>query len=141
MRWPDLPPLNTLLPFEATVRHMSVTRAAQELHLTHGAVSRQILNLERALGTPLFERRARSMRPTAAGQQLAAAPATPAVWCGCAGEGQLVAPFGFVPDGTGYFLLSVRPPDQDDRIGVLLDWLRGQAALLGDRSRRGPDRV
>lgn len=73
MSWPDLPPLNTLLPFEATVRHASVTRAAQELHLTHGAVSRQILNLERALGAPLFERRPRSMRPTAAAQQLAAA--------------------------------------------------------------------
>jgi DNA-binding transcriptional LysR family regulator len=47
-------------------------------------------------------------------------------------QGQLVAPFGFVPDGTGYHLLSVRPPDQDDRIVVLLDWLRGQIALLGD---------
>ncbi|MFG3348510.1 LysR substrate-binding domain-containing protein [Streptomyces sp. NPDC048018] len=73
MTRPDLPPLNTLLPFEATVRHASMTRAAQELHVTHGAVSRQVQNLERALGTPLFERGARSLRPTPQARRLAAA--------------------------------------------------------------------
>jgi DNA-binding transcriptional LysR family regulator len=56
MRWSGLPPLNTLLPFEATVRRASMTAAAQELHVTHGAVSRQIQNLERSLGVSLFER-------------------------------------------------------------------------------------
>ncbi|MFF8606392.1 LysR substrate-binding domain-containing protein [Streptomyces sp. NPDC015346] len=73
MRWPDLPPLNSLLPFEATVRHASMTRAAQELHVTHGAVSRQIQSLEKALGTTLFERGTRSLRPTAQARHLAAA--------------------------------------------------------------------
>ncbi|GGU06285.1 MULTISPECIES: LysR substrate-binding domain-containing protein [Streptomyces] len=73
MRWPDLPPLNSLLPFEATVRHASMTRAAQELHVTHGAVSRQIQSLEKALGTTLFERGTRSLRPTAQAGRLAAA--------------------------------------------------------------------
>ncbi|MGW7433633.1 LysR substrate-binding domain-containing protein [Streptomyces sp. NPDC054861] len=73
MRWPDLPPPNTLLPFEATVRHASMTRAAQELHVTHGAVSRQIRNLEKALGTSLFERGTRSLRPTPQARRLAAA--------------------------------------------------------------------
>lgn len=73
MRWPDLPPLNTLLPFEATVRHASMTRAAQELHVTHGAVSRQIQNLEKALGTPLFERGTRVLHPTPQAHRLAAA--------------------------------------------------------------------
>ncbi|MFI8826650.1 LysR substrate-binding domain-containing protein [Streptomyces sp. NPDC053431] len=73
MTRPDLPPLNTLLPFEATVRHASMTRAAQELHVTHGAVSRQVQNLEKALGTPLFERGARSLRPTPQARRLAAA--------------------------------------------------------------------
>ncbi|WP_330328656.1 LysR substrate-binding domain-containing protein [Streptomyces sp. NBC_00536] len=72
MRWPGLPPLNTLLPFEATVRHASMTAAAQELHVTHGAVSRQIQNLERSLGTTLFERQARALRPTPQARQLAA---------------------------------------------------------------------
>ncbi|WP_217510268.1 LysR substrate-binding domain-containing protein [Streptomyces vilmorinianum] len=73
MRWPDLPPLNALLPFEATVRHASMTRAAQELHVTHGAVSRQIQNLEKSLGVTLFERGTRSLRPTAQARRLAAA--------------------------------------------------------------------
>lgn len=73
MRWPDLPPLNSLLPFEATVRHASMTRAAQELHVTHGAVSRQIQNLERSLGVTLFERGTRSLRPTPQARRLAAA--------------------------------------------------------------------
>ncbi|MDT9690456.1 LysR substrate-binding domain-containing protein [Streptomyces sp. P9(2023)] len=73
MRWPDLPPLNSLLPFEATVRHASMTRAAQELHVTHGAVSRQIKNLEKALGVTLFERGTRSLRPTPQARRLAAA--------------------------------------------------------------------
>ncbi|MFF2503251.1 LysR family transcriptional regulator [Streptomyces sp. NPDC058067] len=72
MPWPDLPPPNTLLPFEATVRHGSMTAAAQELHVTHGAVSRQIQNLERALGTTLFERAPRSLRPTPEARRLAA---------------------------------------------------------------------
>ncbi|MFB7955408.1 LysR family transcriptional regulator [Streptomyces sp. NPDC056045] len=72
MRWSALPPLNTLLPFEATVRHASMTSAARELHVTHGAVSRQIQNLERALGTSLFERRARALHPTQEARQLAA---------------------------------------------------------------------
>lgn len=73
MSRPDLPPLTTLLPFEATVRHASMTRAAEELHVTHGAVSRQVQNLERALGTPLFERGPRSLRPTPQARRLAAA--------------------------------------------------------------------
>ncbi|MEU6949015.1 LysR substrate-binding domain-containing protein [Streptomyces sp. NPDC046316] len=73
MRWPDLPPLNSLLPFEATVRHASMTRAAEELHVTHGAVSRQIQNLEKTLGVTLFERGTRSLRPTPQARRLAAA--------------------------------------------------------------------
>ncbi|MDX3524737.1 LysR substrate-binding domain-containing protein [Streptomyces scabiei] len=72
MRWPDLPPLNTLQPFEATVRYASMTAAAQELHVTHGAVSRQIQNLERSLGISLFERGTRALRPTPQARQLAA---------------------------------------------------------------------
>ncbi|MER6996788.1 LysR substrate-binding domain-containing protein [Streptomyces sp. NPDC000410] len=71
MTWADLPPLGTLVAFEATVRHGSVTRAAAELHLTHGAVSRQIRQLEQALGTPLFERRNRAVVPTEAARTLA----------------------------------------------------------------------
>jgi DNA-binding transcriptional LysR family regulator len=66
MPWTDLPPLGTLVAFEATVRHASVSRAAAELHLTHGAVSRQVQQLERALGVTLFDRRNRAVVPTPA---------------------------------------------------------------------------
>ncbi|MEV3857405.1 LysR family transcriptional regulator [Streptomyces sp. NPDC050095] len=72
MRRPDLPPLGTLQPFEATVRHTSMTAAARELHVTHGAVSRQIRSLERALGVELFVRGPRTLTPTPAAHRLAA---------------------------------------------------------------------
>lgn len=51
-----LPPVADLLAFEAAARHASITRAADELHLTQGAVSRQIRQLERQLGLALFHR-------------------------------------------------------------------------------------
>ncbi len=70
-----LPPLNTLRVFEAAARHGSFVRAAQELHVTHGAVSRQIRQLEASLGVDLFERRNRAVFLTPAGAQLQAAAA------------------------------------------------------------------
>lgn len=51
-----LPPVGDLLAFEAAARHASVSRAADELHLTQSAVSRQIRQLERQLGVALFHR-------------------------------------------------------------------------------------
>jgi DNA-binding transcriptional LysR family regulator len=71
----SLPPLNTLRVFEAAARHGSFVRAAQELHVTHGAVSRQIRLLEDSLGVALFERRNRAVFLTPAGEQLRAAAA------------------------------------------------------------------
>ncbi len=65
-----LPPLNALRAFEAAARHRSVSRAAQELHVTHGAVSRQVRTLEDALGRALFEREGRGLRLTPAGESL-----------------------------------------------------------------------
>ncbi|WP_018236739.1 transcriptional regulator GcvA [Ensifer sp. BR816] len=62
-----LPPLQTLRAFEATGRRLSMTLAAQELHLTHGAVSRQIKALEDHLGVPLFRRLTRRIELTDAG--------------------------------------------------------------------------
>lgn len=59
-----LPPLNPLRAFEAAARHGSVTRAARELNVTHGAVSHQIRALETALQTRLFERGPRRFRLT-----------------------------------------------------------------------------
>jgi LysR family glycine cleavage system transcriptional activator len=51
-----LPPLNAVRAFEAVGRHLSMTVAAQELHVTPGAVSRQIQLLEEHLGTALLTR-------------------------------------------------------------------------------------
>ena len=63
-----LPPLASLLPFEATARLGSVTRAGAELGLTQAAVSKQIRLLEDDLGTALFERRNRAVHLTDEGR-------------------------------------------------------------------------
>ncbi len=65
-----LPPLNALRAFEAAARLGSVGRAAGELHVTHGAVSRQLRLLEEDLGTALFVRAGRGLRLTGAGERL-----------------------------------------------------------------------
>jgi LysR family glycine cleavage system transcriptional activator len=65
-----MPPLSALRAFEAAARHLSLTRAAIELHVTAGALSHQIRGLEDLLGVKLFERRVRSIALTAAGKQL-----------------------------------------------------------------------
>src|SRR5262249_451726 len=65
-----MPPLNALRAFEAAARHLSLTKAAQELHVTAGALSHQIRGLEELLGLKLFERRVRSIALTQEGQQL-----------------------------------------------------------------------
>ena len=67
-----LPPLNALPSFEAAARHLSFSKAADELHVTHGAVSRAIRNLEDHLGVRLFERATRSVRLTPVGTSYAA---------------------------------------------------------------------
>jgi LysR family glycine cleavage system transcriptional activator len=63
-----LPPLNALKAFEAAGRHASFTLAAEELRVTHGAVSRHVQALEAWLGTPLFERHNRRVVLTEAGR-------------------------------------------------------------------------
>ena len=65
-----LPPLNAIKAFEAAARHRSFTRAAMELGVTHGAVSRQIRVLEEWLGVRLFVRTSRNAVPTEAGAAL-----------------------------------------------------------------------
>ena len=66
----ELPPLDLLRTFDAAARHLSFTLAAGELFLTQSAVSRQIQQLEAALGVALFERLHRALELTAAGQVL-----------------------------------------------------------------------
>ena len=69
--WHRLPPLRSFRVLEAAARHQNYTRAADELHLTHSAVSHQIHALEESLGVRLFERSGRQMRATETGRQLA----------------------------------------------------------------------
>lgn len=64
----SLPPLNALKVFEAAARHMSFTKAADELHVTPGAVSQQIKALEDYIGGRLFRRTKRALLLTDAAQ-------------------------------------------------------------------------
>jgi LysR family glycine cleavage system transcriptional activator len=73
-----LPPLNAIRAFEAAARHASFTRAAKELFVTHGAISKQVALLEAWLSTPLFQRSQSQVTLTEAGRTLLAA-VTPAL--------------------------------------------------------------
>lgn len=65
-----LPSLHALATFEASARHRSLKRAADELNVTSGAVSRQIKALEEELGTALFDRTQFALSLTAEGELL-----------------------------------------------------------------------
>ena len=63
-----LPPLNAIRAFEAAARHVSFSRAAAELQVTHGAISRQVAALEAWLGLALFHRAPSHLTLTEAGR-------------------------------------------------------------------------
>ncbi len=65
-----LPPLNSLRAFEAAARHLSISRAADELNVTPAAVSHQVKALEDFLGINLFRRLNRALMLTDAGQTI-----------------------------------------------------------------------
>ena len=67
--------MDLLVGFEAAARHLSFTKAGEELFLTQSAVSRQIKELESELGVELFQRRHRALVLTEAGKQFYAAAA------------------------------------------------------------------
>ena len=67
----SLPPLDTLVFFETALRAGSFSAAASELYVSQAAVSKRVKQLENWLGADLFERGARSLKPTQAGAQLA----------------------------------------------------------------------
>ena len=68
-----IPPLNALRAFEAAARWLSFTKAAEELHVTQGAISRQVKLLEDFLGFDLFERTPHGVELNRSGQVYAAA--------------------------------------------------------------------
>ncbi len=65
-----LPPLNALRAFEAGARHLSFTKAAEELFVTQAAISHQVKLLEQDLGVALFRRMTRKLALTAEGRML-----------------------------------------------------------------------
>ncbi|MBS7541638.1 LysR family transcriptional regulator [Ancylobacter oerskovii] len=69
----SLPPLKAIVAFEAVARVGSVTAAADELGVTHSAVSKQLAALEAWLGAPLFESNRRHMTATPSGLRMAGA--------------------------------------------------------------------
>lgn len=66
----NLPPLNALKAFEASARLQSISLAAKELHVTHGAVSRQVKQLEEHLTVTLLAKHGRGIKLTDAGSNL-----------------------------------------------------------------------
>ncbi|MDE2208787.1 MAG: transcriptional regulator GcvA [Betaproteobacteria bacterium] len=66
-----IPPLQALRALEAVARTGSLTRAADTLSVTHGAISHQLKGLEEALGVPLVERAGRGVRLTDEGERFA----------------------------------------------------------------------
>ena len=64
----QIPPLTALRAFEAAGRHLSFTKAADELHVTQAAISHQVKSLEKYLGLKLFRRLNRTLLLTDAGQ-------------------------------------------------------------------------
>lgn len=66
-----LPALNSLRAFEAAARHLSFTKAAQELHVTQAAISHQVKALEEDIGTKLFRRLTSTLVLTDTGAALA----------------------------------------------------------------------
>lgn len=63
-------PLNAMRAFEMAARHCHMRRAAEELGVTHGALSRQVKQLEELLGVTLFDRSHNRLNLTHAGQRL-----------------------------------------------------------------------
>jgi len=70
-----LPPLMAFRALEAAVRHRSYSRAAEELNVTHGAISQQIRRIEEQLGIPLFQRRGNGMEPLPAASRISSSAA------------------------------------------------------------------
>ena len=67
------PTLQQMRLFEAVARHGSITRAAEEVHLTQPSVSMQVKTLEEKIGLPLTEQIGKTLHLTRAGEQVAAA--------------------------------------------------------------------
>ena len=118
-----LPPLNPLRAFEATARYSSLTKAAGELNVTHGAVSHQIKALEQSLGVKLFERTGQRVKLTPHGAEFL--PAVSAAFEGIAAATQRMTR----PASAGALSVSCVP-------ALLLLWMTPR---LGSFTAQYPD--
>lgn len=115
-----LPPLASLLPFEAAARLESFSKAADELHITQAAISRQIRGLEEDLGVKLFIRRNRAVFLTVEGRELA---------------GVVSAALGSISDGA----VALRKTHRKNRVVLLCQlceafyWLMPRLSTFQDQ--------
>lgn len=136
----DLPPLNALRAFEATARLNSVSQAAEQLHVTHGAVSRQLKVLEEHLGVSLFVKDGRGLKLTDAGVRLrdASAEAFDRLRSVCAELTQSTADAPFVLGCSGSLLARWFIPRLGRLNADLPDLRLHLSAGEGDRDPRRP---
>ncbi|OKB66558.1 LysR family transcriptional regulator [Serratia marcescens] len=136
-------PLHVLPTFAIAARLENLRATAQQVHLTHGAVSQQIQLLEQAVGCPLFERRGRGLRLNAAGREMLAAvePALQALQQGVtrarrAGASQTLR-ISVLPSFAHYWLLPRLPAFHESCADIALDI--DASLALQDLSLRGFD--
>ncbi|WMW59824.1 LysR substrate-binding domain-containing protein [Serratia marcescens] len=136
-------PLHVLPTFAIAARLENLRATAQQVHLTHGAVSQQIQQLEQAVGYPLFERRGRGLRLNAAGRELLAAvePALQALQQGVARARRAAASqtlrISVLPSFAHYWLLPRLPAFNQACADIALDI--DASLTLQDLSQRGFD--
>lgn len=136
-------PLHVLPTFVIAARLENLRATAQQVHLTHGAVSQQIQLLEQAVGYSLFERRGRGVRLNAAGKEMLAAvePALQALQQGVARARRAAASqtlrISVLPSFAHYWLLPRLPAFHEACADIALDI--DASLTLQDLSQRGFD--
>jgi LysR family glycine cleavage system transcriptional activator len=146
-----LPPLNAVRAFEAAARLGNLSAAAEELHVTHGAISKAVAQLEAWLGVQLFERPGRRVRlnPTGQAYQVALGEAFDLLdaatrRCGEAGRSRILV-INALPTFAMRWLLPRLPRFHRAHPGVELRLVTSDAPLAALASdfdvaiRRGPE--
>ena len=111
-------PLNALRVFDAAARHLSFTKAAEELHVTPAAVGQQIRTLEETLGVVLFRRLTRNLELTPEAER-----ALPALR---EGFSQIETAVDRMQAGQGDRIVTIGSPRE-----VIAKWLAPRLAAIG----------
>lgn len=139
----DRIPLHTLPTFVIAAQLENLRATAQQVHLTHGAVSQQIQQLEQAIGCPLFERHGRGLRLNVAGRELLAV-AEPALQALHQGIGRVrrigqshTLRISVLPSFAHYWLMPRLSAFRDACAGIALDI--DASLAVQDLARKGFD--